>query len=213
LLIVLATLTFVGGSYAGNHHARDLERYAKFAPVRTLRFDAWKDGEWRSLPAARTEISGKSEEPFSVQWIATDTAITEALKAAGWQAPAAWKSRAALLWLLPSTPIDELPALPKFHQGQPPALTLIRPIDARTRTVIRLWRVAAVIDNETPLRPLPLWTGMITIERSRSEFGLIATTRTTSVADDPVQALTASLREERIAVGTRRSGRNVLLVW
>jgi membrane protein DedA with SNARE-associated domain/membrane-associated phospholipid phosphatase len=213
LLIVLATLTFVGGSYAGNHHERDLARYAKPETMRTLRVDAWKRGDWRSLPDARAEIGGEREEPFSVQWIATRDDIAQRLFAVGWERPARWRSAATLLWLLPSTPIGQLPVLPKLDQGQPPALTLIRPIDARRRVVIRLWHVADAIED-APSQRVPLWTGIVTIEQTRSQWGLIAVARTTPETPAPEQVLANALQGEHVAVETRSStDRDVLLAW
>ena len=213
LLIVLATLTFVGGSYAANHHDRDLARYAKPITTRTLRIDAWRRGEWRSLPDARAEIGGQREEPFSVQWIAPRDDIAQRLIAAGWEQPARWRSSAALLWLLPSTPIGQLPVLPKLDQGQPPALTLIRPIDARRRVVIRLWHVADAIED-APSERVPLWTGIVTIEQARSQWGLIAVARTTPETPAPEEELANALQGEHVAVETRPSTkRDVLLVW
>jgi len=213
ILIVLATLGFVGGSYASNHHARDLGRYAKPATVRTFRFDAWTGGEWRNLPAARAEISGRSEEPFPIQWAAMADTIRGTLIAGGWQSPAPWGSNAALLWLLPSTPIDELPVLPKFHQGHAPALTFVHPLDTRTRIVLRLWHVANVIEDGTSPRVLPLWAGMITTERARSELGLMETTRTAEVASEAGAALGPALRDAHVARNERDGGRAVELVW
>ena len=214
LLIVLATLTFVGGSYAGNHHARDLGRYAKPTTLRTLRLSAWTEGEWRNLPAARTEISGQSEEPFSIQWAAAPESIRTTLGREGWRAPVAWRSKATLLWLLPSTPIAELPALPKFHQGHAPGVTLIRPVDEQTRIVLRLWRVAGIVDDGAPPRILPLWAGMVTSERSRSEAGLIETVHTANDAVAPVKAVVEGLDGVHMARKARdAAGGSVVLVW
>lgn len=213
LLIVLATLTFVGGSYAGNHHERDLARYAKPATMRTLRVDAWKRGEWRSLPDARAEIGGEREEPFSVQWIATGDDIAQRLITAGWERPARWRSAATLLWLLPSTPIGQLPVLPKLDQGEPPTLTFIRALDARRRVVIRLWHVADAIED-APSQRVPLWTGIVTIEQARSQWGLVAVARTTPETPAPEQVLAKALQGEHVAVETRSSTkRDVLLAW
>ena len=213
LLIVLATLTFVGGSYAANHHDRDLARYAKPVTTRTLRVDAWRRGEWRSLPDARAEIGGQREEPFSVQWIAPRDDIAQRLIAAGWEQPARWRSSATLLWLLPSTPIAQLPVLPKLDQGQPPALTFIRAFDARRRVVIRLWRVADVIEDMPPQR-VPLWTGIVTIEQARSQWGLIAVARTTPETPAPEQVLANAVQGQHVAVETRLSTKgDALLVW
>ena len=211
LLIVLATLTFVGGSYAGNHHARDVARYLKPVERPSMSIDAWRRGEWRRLPEARTEIGGDREEPLSVQWAATRAAMVEALAGAGWAHPAPWESSAVLLWLLPSTPIGQLPVLPKLDEGQPPVLTLIRPIDARARTVLRLWHVADGTDE--PASSVPIWAGIITIERSRPEWGLIAVTRTEPGAPEPGRALADAVHRERTALETRADGSRVLLVW
>ena len=123
-------------------------------------------------------MAGGPEEPFSVQWAATRDTISDTLAKAGWARPAPWISSATLLWLLPSTPIAALPVLPRFDQGQPPALTRIRPIDARTRLVMRLWRVAEAADDTSPALRVPIWTGMITREHSRPEWHVIAATRT-----------------------------------
>ena len=214
LLIVVTTLALVGGSYAETHYANDLALYAKPAVMRALRFDAWQGGEWRTLSAARAEIGGQVEEPLSVQWAATPEAVERALAGAGWQAPAAWTSDAALLWLLPSTPIGELPVLPKFHRGQAPALTLIRPADARTRTVLRLWRVAEVSGVGPAGASVPLLTGILTLERSRPELGLIETARTVSGAVTPDEALADALRDAHVSVVTRDTGQGkTLLVW
>ena len=214
LLIVLATLTFVGGSYAGKYHERDLARYAKPAMMPALRLGAWRDGEWRSVPAARTEIGGEAEEPFSVQWVATPKAIGDTLASAGWRKPPAWKSGAAMLWLLPSTPLGELPVLPKLYQGQAPPLTFVRAVDARTRVVVRLWQVANVADDAPPPRTLPLWAGMITTEHARSELGLLQIARTTKDFVAPEQALAGVAQTGRASVEVRpKNGRSVLLMW
>jgi membrane protein DedA with SNARE-associated domain/membrane-associated phospholipid phosphatase len=213
LLIVLATLTFVGGPYAANHHQRDLARYAKPVMLPVIEFDAWKAGGWRSLPDARTEIGGAKEELFSVQWVATRDEVVAALAAAGWQRPAPWRSAATLLWLLPSTPIGELPVLPKFDHGQPPALTLLRPLDSRTRIAIRLWRVAEAADDAASRR-VPVWAGFVATEQSRSEWGLIAVARTVPQPPAAAQALADAVRGRHFAVEMRSMTKSeVLLVW
>jgi hypothetical protein len=115
--------------------------------------------------------------------------------------------------LVPTTPLDELPVLPKFNQGQPPALTFVRPVDSRNRLVIRLWQVAEVSDAGSA-QPAPLWSGILTAEQSRTEFGLIATARTTNDHATPLQAIDQAVRGEQVSVQVRaESGTTVLLVW
>lgn len=213
LAIVAATVVVAGGSYVAHHHDADVARYAKPVELAAIPIGAWRDGAWRQLPAARTEIGGQREERFSVQWVAPRAALGDALADAGWVRPAAWKSSATLLWLVPSTPIAALPVLPKFHQGQPPALTYIRALDERTRVVMRLWHVAdAVIDSPASHR-VPIWTGMITIERAHPQWRLVLVARTDPRLPAPNDALAHAVAGRRSAIVTRdRSADPVLLV-
>jgi membrane protein DedA with SNARE-associated domain len=211
LIVVLTTLTFFGTAYGHRYHERDSLHYAKPATARSLTLAGWQEGEWRTLPPARAELRGKQEEPFTVQWVATPDGVAEVLTATQWRAPPPWKSRATLLWLVPSTPIDELPVLPKLHQGQAPALTFVRPVDARHRLVIRLWHLADVSDDRSPHR-WPLWSGMVTLEEARTEFGLIATARTTGDVSGPLQAVDQAARRGGLIVETRGSGEGPVLL-
>ncbi|HET6801999.1 MAG: VTT domain-containing protein [Betaproteobacteria bacterium] len=211
LLVTLTALAFFGTAYAHRYHDRDIDRYAKPAALRTLTLDAWRGGDWQGFPRARSEVRGQREEPFSLQWAASTARIGEVLRAAGWREPAPWKSSAALLWLVPATPIGELPVLPKLHQGQAPALTFVRPLDATTRLVLRLWHVAEVSDGS---HAEPLWTGIVTAESGRMEFGLVATARTTGDVAAPLQAFDQAVRGAGANVRKETAlGMPVLLVW
>jgi len=211
LSIVAATLIFVGGPYAAHHHARDVARYAKLDERPSLPLAAWRGSGWATLPAARTEIGGQREEAFTVQWVASREPLIQALAGAGWQAPARWKSAAALLWLVPSTPIGQLPVLPKLHRGQPPALTFVRALDSRTRNVVRLWHVADAIEGAARL---PIYAGMVTIERAHAQWGLIAVTRTDPDPPPPEEVLAEAIRGSQNATVRRAAlGVAILLVW
>ena len=212
LLTVSVTLVFFGNVYWDRDHARDLARFAKPVMLRTLVFAEWRGGAWLGLPAARSEFTGQREEPFTIQWAASPADLERQLAAAQWRRPAAWDSQAALFWLLPSTPVDELPVLPKFHQGQPPGLTMMRPVDPQSRLVVRFWWVANVTDQAGSLRPL--WEGTATLERARTEFGLIATARTSTDVATPSRAIEAAARAAHANVDVReRAGIPALLIW
>ncbi len=213
-IVVFTVFVFFGTLYAHRYHERDLALYAKPANARTLTFAGWMSGEWQGLPAARSEFRGEREEPFSLQWAATAEAVRAALESAQWRAPAAWESGATLLWLVPTTPIDQLPVLPKFHQGQPPAQTFVRAVDARNRDVIRLWRVATVTRPDDPANPLPLWAGVVTTERARTEFGLVTSARTTKETAAPLQAVAAAVQQAGMHVDAKSLvDVPVLLAW
>jgi len=107
-----------------------------------------------------------------------------------------------------------LPVLPKFHQGQPPAQTFVRAVDARNRDVIRLWRVATVTRRDDPANPLPLWAGVVTTERARTEFGLVTSARTTKETAAPLQAVAAAVQQAGMHVDAKALvDVPVLLAW
>ena len=213
LVVVFATMTFFGAAYGHRYHERDLARYAKPVMLRTLTFESWKDGEWQTLPAARSEVHGQREEPFAIQWVATAADIARVLEASQWHVPPAWKSSAALLWFAPATLLAELPVLPKFHQGQPPALTFVRAVDPHHRLVVRLWH-AAEIKGLASSASVPLWIGFVTAERAGTEFGLIATARTTPDAAMPLRVLDDAIRvAHTTSRQQKRNGTPVLMVW
>ena len=214
LFVAFTTLGFFGTAYAHRYHERDVERYGKPDTLRILTLAAWEEDQWRSFPIARSEVRGQREEPFSVQWVATAAQVSDVLEAAQWRRPAPWKSNATLLWLVPATPIAELPVLPKFHQGRAPAITFVRPIDQTKRVVLRLWHVADVIDMIDPSQRRPLWQGTATLELARMEFGLVATARTTDDTSTPLEAVENAFRAARLNVVARaEAGTRVLLAW
>jgi membrane protein DedA with SNARE-associated domain/membrane-associated phospholipid phosphatase len=212
-LLVLGTAAVAGSGYVAKNHAGDVARYARPEASRSVGFDAWRQGAWLGIPAARSELAGRNEEPFRVQWVADSATVARALHAAGWRASVPWSIRSALLWLLPSTPFDALPVLPKFNHGEPAPLTFVHAVDARTRAIVRFWRAADVVGPDDRAAR-PLWVGMVTLERLAPLHGLLATTRTVADFDTPLVLLARAvaglhtLRELR-----PEGGGGVLLVW
>ena len=208
--IVVAVLALFGAPYAARHHARDLDRYASLYERPKMAIDAWQSGGWRELPAARTEIGGLRNERFSVQWVGTRDSVAGALAAAEWKAPARWESSAVLLWLVPSTPIEQLPVVPKWHEGRAAALTFIRARDPRTREVIRLWHVA---DGTEGADSWPIYDGMITTEHAHPQWGLLLVARTDPREPAPSVALAdIVLAVARTTAVQRADGDEVLLL-
>lgn len=212
-LLVAATVALSGGAYIAKNHAVDLARYAKPVASRSIGFDAWKAGAWLGVAAARSELAGRDEEPFRVQWVADAATVARVLGAGGWRVPPAWSSKATLLWLLPSTPIGKLPVLPKLNHGEAAALTFDRPVDARTRAVVRFWHVADVIAQDAPA-PRPLWVAMVTLEHLDPARGPIQTARTLADFDTPLALFARSVAGLHTRTDTRADGgASVLLVW
>lgn len=214
LLVVLMTLALAGGLYVRNHHSADVARYVYQPRLETILFGDWKAGGWRSLPFARSELGGEIEEPFSVQWIGTAGQIADTLSAAGWQAPQPWASKAMLLWLLPDTPIELLPVLPKFDHGEAQKLIFVRVINSSERIVIRLWALRDMVDTIARGQSRPLWNGMVTIERLRHPTGMITLVETETDFATPAHILEKDVQNQHLSAENReRRGVPVLLVW
>ncbi|MGH8802706.1 MAG: VTT domain-containing protein [Casimicrobiaceae bacterium] len=210
-LAVIATVAVAGSFGVAQNLDVDLARYARPTTMNSMSFEAWQSGSYASIAAARSELKGEGEEPFPVQWAAPRSKVIRALLASGWRMPPAWETKSALLWLVPSTPIKELPVLPKFHHGEPPALTLVRPINDDTRAVLRLWQVAEVADMRVTV---PLFVVMATTENLNNMMHLVLYTRTAGDYRTPLVMLEHALGGERVRTVAREGIQaRVRLVW
>lgn len=208
-VFVLTTLFYVGG-----RHRSDLLHYAHHAATPTVLSPAlWTETAWRTLPIARSELDGDLQEPFSVQWAGTPGQIAAVLTQSAWKTPVPWFSRAALLWLLPDTPIEQLPVLPKFNRGQAQKLTWVRVIGPNERLVIRLWRLPYVIEGSQP-RFLPLWHGLVTREDLYHPARAASLVRTKADFYGPVVAFVADIQASSLSMLEKKNRDiRVLLLW
>jgi membrane protein DedA with SNARE-associated domain/membrane-associated phospholipid phosphatase len=212
-LVVVATLTVAGTFYVSRNHSADLARFTPRDTLTVADLANWRGDGWLRLPANRSEVGGDPEEPMTVQWAASSGQIASTLVAHGWQVPAPWASSAALLWLLPTTAIGELPVLPKWDHGQPQQLTFEKVQDRNQRLVLRLWSTGfqvATVDGHKSM----LWNGMATMERLDRVAGLVTLTHTDSDFVKPRQQLTDSASAAQLAVEIRQRGSvPVALIW
>ena len=212
-LTALGTFAVVGTLYVSAHHKEDVAWYAPRSSTSPALLANWQTEGWQQLPAARTEIGGDAEEPLSVQWAASSDQIAAALATGAWRTPAPWASSAALLWLLPSTSIGQLPVLPKYHGGEPQRLEFEKVLDDTRRLVIRLWATSYVVDAGTGQRR-PLWSGMVSIERLERPGNLITLANTSKDFDTPVKLLAQTVGGQQLPMVIRlRGDLPVLLVW
>jgi membrane protein DedA with SNARE-associated domain/membrane-associated phospholipid phosphatase len=175
---VIGLLAVFGPWTSPERFQADLARYAPATHLTIITQTQWTEGAWRELPDRRTEISGDEEEPFPVQWAARSDVIAHRLEAAGWQTPAAWSARAALLWLSPQTSVEALPVLPKLAQGQGAGLTFVKfdPQRPMSRLVLRLWRShyqLATGDMRGGMTDRPLWYGALYQEVFRQPWQMV----------------------------------------
>ena len=212
LLTALAALVLAGSGVVATHRAADLVQYAPRQAEATLLLADWQSQGWLRLPTHRTEVDGDHEEPLSLQWVSTADRIGQVLAADGWRPPPSWTFRTTLLWLLPATPIGQLPVLTKFHQGEPPTLSFEREIDPSQRLVIRLWRTSYRASTASD-PAAPLWIGLVTRERLTRPAGFITLAKTDRDFVTPTAQLANRLRSHSTALDVRhRDKLSVLLV-
>ena len=211
-LTALAALVLAGSGVVATHRAADMVRYAPRQAPATLQLADWQSEGWLRLPTHRTEVDGDPEEPLSLQWASTADRIEQALLADGWRRPPSWKSPATLLWLLPASPIGELPVLTKFHQGEPPTLSFEREMDPSQRLVIRLWRTSYRASTASD-PAAPLWIGLVTRERLTRPAGFITLAKTDPDFVTPTAQLAMRLRSHSTPLEVRQRDKiSVLLV-
>ena len=197
-LLIIGTLAVAGAGYLSGParpvKARSpVERLALCMPIAK-----WLDKGWQQLPARRTEIGGDEEEPLTLQWAAHDDVIVSALKQAGWQPAPDWSMRSALGWLLPQTPVGELPVLPKYSQGEPSQFAFVRaePDASGSRLVLRLWRSHFKIRDANGKQPL--WYGALYRETLYRPAHLITIADTRNVAASEVVNALPGLRQAAV---------------
>lgn len=92
----------------------------------------------------------------------------------------------------PNTPVEQLPNLPRLHDGRMERLRLVR-IDGDSRLVFRLWDTEVKIEGNDGFH---LFAGTIEEQQGRSLAGLTTTARDTGDYDQPLNLLAQSLRED-----------------
>ncbi len=209
-----ASMGPVGGLYAWQHHSADVARYAYAPKLATTTYAAWKEGGWRSLPAARSELGGDIEEPFLVQWVGSAPEITATLVASGWRTAPPWSLKSLLLWLLPSAKIEELPVFPRFNHGQPQRLDLVKDIDPERRLVVRLWDARTEVISSPGGSARSLWYGTATAERVSHAKGLATFVDTLPDGPAALRALSEDIRKQNLSIASEARGPHIVeLIW
>ncbi len=170
---------------------------------------AWREGDFRQLPAYRIDLSGSPQLPLNLQWAGTLKGIRTKLNALGWRRPRRLTPMAALLWLGAGTPVEHLPVLPQFNDGEREAMVMIRPVNATEERILRLWPSRWRLD--TPAST-PIWVGMVASARVGSLLSILYLPNEVSGFRKARQELAASLCSDPAAVAAHRdNGVRVLL--
>ena len=210
----LSALLLASAIQISTQHATDFMRYRPQPPSMPSLLDNWLDTGWRTLPAYRTELDGDVEDPLVLQWVATDTDLINALEGAGWNIPAPWTLKDALLWLLPHPPIEKLPVLPQLNRDSPQAITLSKVVNTQSRLVVRLWLSGREGLAPSSEQPKKIWQGTVTLETLIHPATAFTTIRTDPDIVSALHALEKDLASRSLAVAWRaRGSQQVLLVW
>lgn len=207
----LGTMVLAGTAVLVTHHAADTARYAPRPSTFSGLLADWQIDGWRRLPARRSEVDGDHEEPLSVQWAGMADQVALTLKAGGWHRPPRWALRTTLLWLLPSTTVEQLPVLAKLHQGVPPAMSFERELDPSLRLVIRLWPTSYQVGAASD-RAVALWIGMVTLERLEHPAGMVTLVATDQNFAMPTANLAQSLQTQGVRIDIKRRDTTAVLL-
>jgi len=163
LMVVLSMIGFGAGSIIAPS-AVDLARYAIGQPQpMAMRPQDWLSNGWRRIPARRSELAGRQQEWFSLQWACRIDDIGLILGASGWRPALPWSAQSALAWLAPRSPLLELPVLPRFDQGRESQQAFVRWSAERPdeREVLRLWDARIQLRAGSDATPIPIWYGAV----------------------------------------------------
>ncbi|MGU7774423.1 LssY C-terminal domain-containing protein [Burkholderia sp. MR1-5-21] len=191
------------------------DQHALAARVVAMTVDQWMRGGWLRVPMRRTEISGDSEEFLPLQWSVKSDALDRHLAQAGWLRATPWSMQSALRWLLPQTPPEGLPVLPRYTQGQGTRRVFVRadPRQPDRRLVLRLWRYPYVLEDAQGTRGL--WYGALYREMLHHPARLMTVVRTRPIDNttEIAQALDVDATVVHPPAGTPSAPADVLLVW
>ncbi|ANP88752.1 PA-phosphatase [Rhizobium leguminosarum] len=198
LVVTIIALVTAGGFNIARHYQRDVQRYAvKDVAPRAEVADWWNTG-WQELPARRVDITGESEEPFTLQWAGTLDELRNTLEGAEWRMPPNWTVTNSLQWLTSSPKLMSLPVVTHPERGRLPSMTLIRASGTDpggNRYVLRVWRADKQL-NDTQAE---LWLGSVVEETPTSFLWVAAYPTAKSDVNGPRNALSQALPELRVA--------------
>ncbi|MDY6823259.1 MAG: VTT domain-containing protein [Thermodesulfobacteriota bacterium] len=201
-LTLILVIAIAGSWHVAQRHGKDMVFYAPRYEAKTMTISLWQTSGWRDLPAWRIDMEGELEQPLTVQWAGPPAELARFLKDKGWRHTQPLSLKSVLGMFSPNTPVEQLPNLPRLHDGRMERLRLVR-IDGDSRLVFRLWSTDVKIEGNSVLH---LFAGTIGEQQGRSLAGLITMARDTGDYDQPLNLLAQSLRERFSVMRVRRTG-------
>jgi undecaprenyl-diphosphatase len=198
VIVGTASLAVAGTLNIYFHHSVDVERYA-VKGVTMAAADWWTTG-WRELPTQRIDLTGEVEEPPTVQWAGSLSALQEMLLRKGWRTPAPWTPLNALAWLAATSRPAEIPVVPYLASGELPSLTLVLENDVPTnesRFVLRMWAVDLELTNGSST---PVWVGSVLEEHFDRPLSMFTVAWTQFDMNKPRDAVADAIQSKQLAV-------------
>jgi membrane protein DedA with SNARE-associated domain len=203
-LLVVLVLVIAGGWHVVQRHKKDLVFYAPRQGEQTITLSSWQTTGWRDLPAWRIDMEGEQEQPLTIQWRGAPPALAHFLTNKGWQQPLSLSLKRFLGMFSTDTPIEQLPVLPRLHDGRTERLRLVH-IDQGRRLVLRLWSSDVKIEENDA----PLFVGTIEEQQTRGLVRLITLARDTGDYEQPLGQLEQTLGEAFTVKRVRRTNNEI----
>ena len=202
-LVALASYMLAGSWHIEQHHAQALARYTPKPVIQQLTPTAWWHSDWQLLPMFRNDIKGEPLNPLTVQWVGHLSDIKAQLLQQGWREAQGLTPAHALLLLTPQPALDQLPVLPKIHNGRIDALTMSRISTDATNgrnLLLRLWPADAALAPDGT----PLWVGYVAYLEV-AHFPLFAFARTQPEVQNPLNEFRKELSSVPVKTAMRAS--------
>jgi len=140
--VLAATLLLALMLHIMINHTRETQRYTAEIAIEHLDSQQWWTNDWQSLPTYRVDIKKqRSHQPLTLQWAGDIERIQATLNSQGWVRAPDFSLASSLLWLAPDAALNNMPLLPKAHNGRHEILIMKKYIEEESRLfTIRLWR-------------------------------------------------------------------------
>lgn len=169
-------------------HTETVKRHTFEYPTFYLNAERWWQQDWEQIPLNRIDWAGEATQPFTIQYAGNLNFLRDHLLQRGWQDSSAFTAAATLQWLNPEPKINEIPVLPKVHDGQHEILQLMC-IDGTSRLILRLWQTHTKLSDQWPV-----WAGQITREHLKKSLKILTLPRTDADLFTPLETLRASVQ-------------------
>ncbi|NLB82705.1 MAG: phosphatase PAP2 family protein, partial [Synergistaceae bacterium] len=137
--VALLALLLAGGWQISRRLELDMPLYAPRQEERILALSDWTEGEWRSFPARRIDLEGEKGQPLVLQAGVSPSILRQLFLDSGWRPSPSMNGKTLLSTLSPATAMEDLPLLPRLHNGRSDDIRLLRRVSSDERLLLRLW--------------------------------------------------------------------------